>query len=142
MVIFVLPEIFETGACIIFFWFQDEELTGATATDPREVLRFYRNYYEKNIKDGQYTKKPWVLDFQHNSDEMTNNIKLPFMLIISGLVILLFEERRWLRFVRLRQCCMTCCRLLCLLQKLTMRFWVIKCVTFLWVQNNVCLKIQ
>ncbi|CAI9089021.1 OLC1v1023506C1 [Oldenlandia corymbosa var. corymbosa] len=37
---------------------RDEVATGATATDPREVLRYYKNYYEKNIKEGQYTKKP------------------------------------------------------------------------------------
>lgn len=37
---------------------REEELTGATKIDPRDVLRYYRNYYEKNIKEGQYTKKP------------------------------------------------------------------------------------
>ncbi|XP_034701609.1 callose synthase 7 [Vitis riparia] len=26
--------------------------------DPREIQKFYQNFYEKNIKEGQYTKKP------------------------------------------------------------------------------------
>ncbi|KAI3713989.1 hypothetical protein L1987_72578 [Smallanthus sonchifolius] len=27
-------------------------------TDPREIQKFYQNFYEKNIREGQYTKKP------------------------------------------------------------------------------------
>ncbi|CAH1454599.1 unnamed protein product [Lactuca virosa] len=27
-------------------------------TDPREIQKFYLNFYEKNIREGQYTKKP------------------------------------------------------------------------------------
>ncbi|XP_076950818.1 putative callose synthase 6 [Bidens hawaiensis] len=27
-------------------------------TDPKEIQKFYQNFYEKNIKEGQYTKKP------------------------------------------------------------------------------------
>lgn len=37
---------------------REEEATGATRTDPREILRYYKKYYEENIKEGQYTKKP------------------------------------------------------------------------------------
>ncbi|KAI5662092.1 hypothetical protein M9H77_21415 [Catharanthus roseus] len=37
---------------------REEETTGATRTDPREILRYYKKYYEENIKEGQYTKKP------------------------------------------------------------------------------------
>ncbi|KAL3502930.1 hypothetical protein ACH5RR_037379 [Cinchona calisaya] len=37
---------------------RDEVQTGATATDPKEVLDYYKSYYKKNIKEGQYTNKP------------------------------------------------------------------------------------
>ena len=27
-------------------------------TDPREIQKYYQDFYEKNIREGQYTKKP------------------------------------------------------------------------------------
>ncbi|KAK9266839.1 hypothetical protein L1049_001610 [Liquidambar formosana] len=38
---------------------EEEEIERKLAkSDPREIQRFYRNFYEKNIKEGQHTKKP------------------------------------------------------------------------------------
>ncbi|XP_076942454.1 callose synthase 7-like [Bidens hawaiensis] len=37
----------------------DERTKPQLATnDPKEIQKFYQNFYEKNIKEGQYTKKP------------------------------------------------------------------------------------
>nr|GMC70335.1 callose synthase 7-like [Ipomoea batatas] len=38
---------------------EEEETKPVLAkTDPREIQKFYQNFYEKNIRDGQQTKKP------------------------------------------------------------------------------------
>ncbi|PWA91082.1 hypothetical protein CTI12_AA094310 [Artemisia annua] len=40
---------------------QKEEVethTRLAKTDPREIQKYYQNFYEKNIREGQYTKKP------------------------------------------------------------------------------------
>ncbi|XAR49504.1 hypothetical protein NMG60_11032730 [Bertholletia excelsa] len=37
---------------------EEETIRDATQSDPREIQKYYLQYYEKNIKDGQYTKTP------------------------------------------------------------------------------------
>ncbi|XP_071905091.1 callose synthase 7-like [Coffea arabica] len=37
---------------------RDEEQGRGPETDPRKVLRYYKSYYEQNIEEGQYTKRP------------------------------------------------------------------------------------
>ncbi|KAI8007137.1 putative callose synthase 6 [Camellia lanceoleosa] len=35
---------------------EEETKHKLTRNDPREIQKYYQNFYEKNIKDGQYTK--------------------------------------------------------------------------------------
>lgn len=58
-----------------------------TNSDPREIQTFYKNFYEKNIKDGQYTKKPWDLALIYNLCNTSRNVTLS-----NHLLILLSEE--------------------------------------------------
>lgn len=41
-------------------WLQEEVGTKPilASNDPREIQKFYQIFYEKNIRDGQDTKKP------------------------------------------------------------------------------------
>ena len=46
---------------IIFIFLSQEELetkNQLAKTDPSEIQKYYQNFYEKNIREGQYTKKP------------------------------------------------------------------------------------
>lgn len=45
---------------IEFNGLQEEEETKPilASNDPREIQKFYQIFYEKNIREGQYTKKP------------------------------------------------------------------------------------
>lgn len=44
-------------------WLQEGEETRPqlAKNDPKEIQKFYQNFCEKNIKQGQYTKTPWGL---------------------------------------------------------------------------------
>ncbi|KAF5778089.1 putative vacuolar protein sorting-associate protein Vta1/Callose synthase [Helianthus annuus] len=47
--------------CYILYRVQKEDImtkNQLAKTDPREIQIFYQNFYEKNIREGQYTKKP------------------------------------------------------------------------------------
>ncbi|KAJ0725678.1 putative vta1/Callose synthase domain superfamily [Helianthus annuus] len=47
--------------CYILYRVQKEDImtkNQLAKTDPREIQIFYQNFYEKNIREGQYIKKP------------------------------------------------------------------------------------
>ncbi|MFS7995066.1 putative vacuolar protein sorting-associate protein Vta1/Callose synthase [Helianthus anomalus] len=47
--------------CYILYRVQKEDImtkNQLAKTNPREIQIFYQNFYEKNIREGQYTKKP------------------------------------------------------------------------------------
>lgn len=37
---------------------EEETKPQLSKSDPREIQKYYQNFYEKNIRDGKYTKKP------------------------------------------------------------------------------------
>lgn len=47
------------------FWLllqeEDETKPILARNDSKEILLFYQQYYDKNIREGEYTKKPWGL---------------------------------------------------------------------------------
>lgn len=47
---------------VLLLWQEEEETKPQLAgNDPREIKLYYKNFYEKNIKDSEDTRKPWAL---------------------------------------------------------------------------------
>jgi len=74
---------------------QEEEKTKPrlAKSDPREIQKYYQNFYEKNIKEGQYTKKPWGLVLIKDLLNTTRDVTLS-----NYLFILLFNFMLYLKW--------------------------------------------